>query len=169
MSLKNSQLLYLGSVALFAAVLLWAQDATLAAVLVTAGLLAGLLAFAAWQIRRAQRVLVVGRRSLQTDRLEEAAERAGYDVCWCGGPSERPCPVFLGNPCPLTERPDAALVFRATDERGRYAPCGSVFNVPEVIVEERLDAEPAPVGNMMRVGFERGPERVVSDLQHLLS
>lgn len=169
MSMKGEFLLYLGTFALFAAVLLWADEADLALIIVAGGLFAAILGFAAWQIRRSQRVLVVGSVSAQTQQLEEAVERAGYEVCWCAGPSNRPCPVFRGEPCPLHDRPAAAIVFRAEGERGRYAPCGEALRVPEIVVEEHLDAPPERVGSMMREGFDRGPDRVVRDMEQLLA
>lgn len=169
MSMKGEFLLYLGTFALFAAVLLWADDAGLALVVVAAALFAAILVFAAWQIRRSRKVLVVGDASPQTRALEDAVERAGYEVCWCAGPSNRPCPVFRGEPCPLHERPAAAIVFRAAGEHGRYAPCGEALRVPEVLVEEYLEAPPERVGSVVREGFDRGPDRVVRDMEQLLT
>ena len=169
MNARRELVLYLGTFVLFAGVVLWAEEATLPIVLIGGGLLAVLVAVAAWQIGHVQRVLVVGQASTQMERLEEAVERAGYEVCWCCGPSNRPCPVFRGKPCPLAERPLAAIVYRTEGERARYAPCGGAFRIPEVIVEEHLDAEPETVGRMARMGFDRGPDRVVREMEQLLT
>ncbi len=169
MSVRSELVLYSGTFVLFAGVLLWADEATLPLVLIGGGLLLVLIAVAAWQIRGVQRVLVVGQRSEQVERLEDAVERAGYEVCRCGGPSNRPCPVFRGRPCPLAERPLAAIVYRADGERGSYAPCGAAFRIPEVIVEEHLDAEPASLGRMARMGLDRGSDGVVREMELLLS
>lgn len=169
MSARSELVLYSGTFVLFAGVLLWAGDATLPVVLIAGGLLVVLIGVAAWQVQRVPRVLVVGQRSAQVDRLEDAVERAGYEVDRCGGPSNRPCPVFRGRPCPLAERPLAAIVYRADGEHGRYAPCGAAFRIPEVIAEEHLDAEPAIIGRMVRIGFDRGSDRVVREMEQLLT
>lgn len=169
MNARSELVLYLGTFVLFTGVLLWADEATLPIVLIAGGLLAVLVAVAAWQIRHVQRILVVGQASAQMDRLEEAVERAGYEVCWCGGPSNRPCPVFRGKQCPLAERPLAAIVYRAEGERARYAPCGAALRIPEVIVEEHLDADPETVGRTARMGLDRGPDRVVREMEQLLA
>ncbi len=169
MSVRSELVLYSGTFVLFAGVLLWAGDATLPVVLIAGGLLVVLIAVAAWQVQRVPRILVVGQRSAQVGRLEDAVERAGYEVDRCGGPANRPCPVFRGRPCPLAERPLAAIVYRADGEHGPFAPCGVAFRIPEVIVEEHLDAEQATIGRMARIGFDRGPDRVVHEMEQLLT
>jgi hypothetical protein len=76
--------------------------------------------------------------------------------------------VLQGRHCPLTERPIAALIHHAS-VGGRYAPCGAEFRIPSVIVEERLDAEPEPVGAVAHVGLDRGPDHVLKRMRDLLA
>jgi hypothetical protein len=161
--------LYLGAFALFAGVVLWAEGAPAAVLGVFGVLFLVLLVAFVWQVGRARRVLVVGSPSPELGRLDATLEALGYEVRRCAGPSNRPCPVFEGHPCPMSDRPVAAIVFREPGETGRYAPCGAAFAVPEVIVEEHLDAEPATIGRMARIGFDRGPERVVVAMEKMIA
>jgi hypothetical protein len=161
--------LYLGAFALFAGVVLWAQDAPPVVLAVFAALFLGLLVVFVWQVTHARRVLVVGTPSPDLGRLDETLESLGYEVRRCAGPANRPCPVFQGHPCPMTERPVAAIVFRQPDEVGRYAPCGAAFAIPEVIVEEHPEGGPATVGRMARVGFDQGPDPVIVAMEKMLA
>jgi len=165
---RSELTLYLGAFALFAGVVLWAQGAP-PAVLVTFGVLfVLLLAVAAIQATHVRRVLVVGSPSSRLGILDLNLEGLGYDVCRCAGPANRPCPVFQGRPCPLSDRLVAAIVVRDPDETGRYAPCGYAFRIPEVIVEEHLAAEPATIGRLTRMGFDHGPESVIATMEDQL-
>jgi len=161
--------LYLGAMALFAGVVLWAQEAPPAVLAVFGGMFLALVAVFVWRVARPRRVLVVGSPSSDLGRLDATLEALGYEVRRCAGPGNRPCPVFQGHPCPMTDRPVAAIVFRDEGEVGRYAPCGAAFGIPEVIVEEHLDAEPATVGRMTRVGFDHGPDRVIAAMEKMLA
>ena len=161
--------LYLGVFALFAGVVLWAQGAPGVVLVVFGGAFLVLVGAFVWRAAREQRVLVVGDPSPELGRLDLALEGLGYEVRRCAGPGNRPCPVFQGHACPMTEQPVAAIVFRGAGEVGRYAPCGVAFGVPEVIVEEHLDAEPATVGRMTRIGFDKGPDRVIVAMEKMLS
>ena len=161
--------LYLGAIALFAGVVLWAQGVPPAVLAVFGGLFLLLLAVFVWQVARPRRVLVVGSPSPELGRLDATLEAIGYEVRRCAGPSNRPCPVFQGHPCPMTDRPVAAIVFREQGEVGRYAPCGAAFGIPEVIVEEHLDAEPATVGRTTRVGANHGPEPVIVAMEKMIA
>jgi hypothetical protein len=161
--------LYLGAIALFAGVVLWAQGAPPAMLAVFIGLFVMLLAAFAWQAARVQRVLVVGNPSPELGRLDGTLEALGYEVRRCAGPANRPCPVFQGHPCPMTERPVAAIVFREKGEVGSYAPCGAAFGIPEVIVEEHLDVEAATVGRMTRVEANRGPDSVIVAMEKMIA
>ena len=161
--------LYLGAFALFAGVVLWAQDATPVVLAVFAGLFLVLLAVFVWQVTHVHRVLVVGSPSPELGRLDETLESLGYEVRRCAGPANRPCPVFQGHPCPMTERPVAAIVFREEDEVGRYAPCGAAFRIPEVVVEEHMEAEPATVGQVTRLGFDHGPDPVIVAMEKMIA
>jgi len=166
---RSELTLYLGAIALFAGVVLWVRDAS-PAVLALFGVLFVLLVVAfAWQVLDVRRVLVVGSPSPELGRLDATLEALGYEVRRCAGPGNRPCPVFQGHPCPLTERPVAAIVFRDEGETGRYAPCGAAFDIPEVIVEEHVDAEPVTLGRMARVGADRGPDRVIITMEKMLT
>ena len=161
--------LYLGAIAVFAGVVLWAQGASPVVLTVFGGLFLVMLAALVWRVARPHRVLVVGSPSPALGALDGTLEALGYEVRRCAGPSNRPCPVFQGHPCPMTERPVAAIVFREVGEVGRYAPCGAAFSIPEVIVEEHLDAEPATVGRMTRVGFDHGPDPVIVAMEKMLT
>lgn len=161
--------LYLGAIAVFAGVVLWAEGASPVVLAVFGGLFVILLVAFVWQVARPRRVLVVGTPSPALGALDGTLEALGYEVRRCAGPANRPCPVFQGHPCPMTERPVAAIVFRGEGEVGRYAPCGEAFLVPEVIVEEHLDVEPATVGRMTRLGSDQGPERVIVAMEEMLA
>lgn len=166
---RGELVLYLATFVVFGAVLLWAEEATWPIVVVF-GVLAGLLLLLlAWRAVHTPKVLVVGGEQDRHRDLDEALEAAGYEVCTCEGPANRPCPVFQGRPCPLAERPVAALIYRPAGERGRYAPCGRALRVPAVIVEEHLESEPTSDGRMARVGLDRGPDRVVRTMEDLLA
>ena len=165
---RSELTLYLGAIALFAGVVLWAEKAPASVLWVFGVLFMLLVGLFAWQVVHARRVLVVGSPSPDLGRLDATLEALGYEVRRCAGPANRPCPVFQGRPCPLTERPVAAIVFRDEGEVGRYAPCGAAFGIPEVIVEEHLDAEPAAIGRMARVGADRGPDRVIVTMEQML-
>lgn len=166
---RSELVLYLATFVLFGAVLLWADEATWPVVTVFGVLAVLLLGVMAWRAAHVPKVLVVGMDSEEVEELDEALEFAGYEVCTCAGPANRPCPVFQGRPCPLRDRPIAALIYRPTDATGRYAPCGRAFRIPSVIVEQHLEAEPAVVGSMARVGLDRGPDRVVRTMEDLLT
>ena len=168
MGWRSELTLYLGAIALFAGVVLWAQDAPAMALWIFGALFVVLLGLFVWQVVHTRRVLVVGRSSAELERLDATLDALGYEVRRCAGPANRPCPVFQGHPCPLTERPVAAIVFRGEGEVGRYAPCGAAFAVPEVIVEEHLDVEPATVGRMARVGADRDPDRIIVAMEQML-
>jgi hypothetical protein len=159
-------LLYIAVFVLFGSVLLWVQSAGWPLLVFGAFaslLIAGLAAFA----DRHRTVLVVGEPSASVASIDDALEEAGYDVRSCAGPANRPCPVLQGRRCPLGERPIAALVYRPAIG-GRYAPCGSEFRIPSVIVEERLVDEPEPIGSYARVGLDHGADHVVRVMQGLL-
>lgn len=166
---RSELVLYLATFVVFGAVLLWAGEAT-RSIVVVFGVLAGLLLLVlAWRAAHVPRVLVVGTDEDRLRDLDEALEAAGYEVCTCRGPANRPCPVFRGRDCPLGERPVAALIYRPAGAAGRYAPCGRALHVPAVIVEEHLDAEPTVAGRMARVGLDRGADRVVRTMEDLLA
>jgi hypothetical protein len=161
-------LMYVAVFVLFGAVLLWVESAGWP--LVTFGAFAAaLLVVLVLLGARRRTVLLVGERSNQLETIERALERAGYEVCSCAGPANRPCPVLQGRHCPLAERPLAAIVYRPTDDGGRYAPCGPEFRVPSVIVEERLEREPEALGTIARVGLDHGADHVVRRMQELLA
>lgn len=169
MSWRSEFLLYLSVLVLFGAVLLWADEATWP-VVVLFGVLAGMLLVAmTWLSTRRRTVLVVGGPAEDVERIDRALERAGYQICSCAGPSNRPCPVLLGHACPIAERPLAAVIYRAAGERGRPAPCGRALRVPTVIVEEHMDSQPALAGAFARVGMDGGADRVVRLMEDVLA
>ena len=160
-------LLYVAAFVLFGSVLLWVESAGWP--LVIFGAFAALLVVAIVALdARHRTVLVVGEPSPSVSSIDHALEDAGYEVCSCAGPGNRPCPVLNGRRCPLGERPIAALIYHP-GLGGRYAPCGSEFRIPSVIVEERLAAEPEPVGRYARVGLDHGADHVVTTMRGLLT
>jgi hypothetical protein len=161
--------LYLGTFAVFAGVVLWAQEASPALLAVFGVLFVLLLAAFALQVTHMRRVLVVGDPASDLGGIDLNLEALGYEVCRCAGPANRPCPVFQGLPCPMRERPLAAIVVRDQGETSRYAPCGFAFGIPEVIVEQHLDADPATIRWMTRVGLDQGPDRVIATMEQLLA
>src|SRR3972149_10029388 len=117
--------LYLATFVLFGAVLLLADEATWPLVVVFGALAVLLIGAMAWRTARVPTVLVVGSASEEVEALDEALEYAGYEVCTCAGPANRPCPVFQGRDCPLAERPVAALIYPPVGSPARYAPRGA--------------------------------------------
>lgn len=169
MSWRTELVLFVGTFALFGAVLLWARDADLLVAASFGAAMLILIGALAWKVRQVPRVLVVGARSPDIERLDDALELAGYEVRRCAGPANRPCPVFRGRACPLRRRPTAVIEWRAEGETGRYAPCATTFRVPEVIVEDQLGAEPATVGAMTRMGPDPGAPGVIVAMERLLA
>jgi hypothetical protein len=159
-------ILYLAVFVLFGSVLLWVQSAEWPLIAVGGFASLVLVGLAALGARR-RLVLLVGERSGRVDAIGAALEEAGYDVCSCAGPSNRPCPVLLGRRCPLSERPIAAMMCHPDGEP--YAPCGMEFRVPSVIVEERLDGTLRHEGAVARMGPHDGPARLVTRMQDLLA
>ncbi len=159
-------ILYLAVFVLFGSVLLWVQSADWT-VIVFGGAAAMVLVALAAVAGRRRPVLLVGDASERVASIGAALEEDGYDVCSCAGPSNRPCPVLRGRPCPLGERPMAAVICHAD---GRpYAPCGVEFRIPFVVVEELLEGEPERFGSAARVGPGESSERVVSRMRELLA
>jgi hypothetical protein len=159
-------ILYLAVFVLFGSVLLWVQSADWPVIVFGGGAALVLLALAAVAGRR-RPVLLVGEASERVTAIGAALQEEGYDVCSCAGPSNRPCPVLRGRPCPLDERPMAAVICH---EDGRlYAPCGVEFRIPFVVAEERFEGEPERFGRAARVGPEESAERVVSRMREVLA
>jgi hypothetical protein len=160
-------ILYVAVFVLFGSVLLWVQSAGWP--LLIFGAFAALLVVALAGLgTRRRTVLVVGEPSANVRSIDRALEDAGYEVCSCAGPANRPCPVLQGRHCPLGDRPVAALVYHP-GLHGRYAPCGSDLHVPVVVVEDRLDEQPEPVGGVAQVGLDRGVGHVVGRMQDLIA
>jgi len=137
------------AVLVFGGAILWAADASGAVVVTFFVLSAALLAVMLTTVRRRAMVLLVGEQPEAPElALIEAFGNAGYGVCRCYGPSNRPCPALRGLPCPAwTDRPAAAVILRHEGETGPIPPCGSALLVPSVqtreepgrVVVERLD------------------------------
>jgi hypothetical protein len=161
--------LYLGVFVLFGAVLLWADKATWPVVAAFGGLTAILLVALVWQATRRRTVLLVGEPSDRVDRIGRALEEAGYEVCSCAGPGNRPCPVLLGRDCPISDRPLAALISRSVGDLAPPAPCGPALGVPAVVIQERTQAEPEIVGVFTPTGMERTAGRTIDVLEDLLA
>jgi hypothetical protein len=159
-------ILYLAVFVLFGSVLLWVQSADWPVIVFGGGAALVLLALAAVAGRR-RPVLLVGEASERVTAIGAALQEEGYDVCSCAGPSNRPCPVLRGRPCPLDERPMAAVICH--EDGQLYAPCGAEFWVPFVVVEDRLAGEPERLGNAVRVGPGESAERVVGRMREVLA
>ena len=166
---RGMVVLYLGTFILFGAVVLWAEQAAWPLVPLFGAFAVLLVVASAWGDGRRRTVLVVGERSGDVESIDRALEGAGYVVCSCAGPGNRPCPVFQGRACPLGERPLAAVIYHPAGERGRYAPCGRALRVRALIVEEHLDTEAETVGPVARVGLDHDPDRVVRTMRDLLA
>jgi hypothetical protein len=165
---RTELVLYLAVFVLFGALLLWVEEATVAVAVFFAAFAVALFIVVALVVTRRRAVLVVGQGS-EVETIDRALERAGYDVCSCAGPANRPCPVLSGRSCPIADRPLAALIYRPADETARYAPCGSALRVPAVIVEERSGVEPAVAGTYARVGLDAGTDGVIRTMEELLA
>jgi hypothetical protein len=136
--MRNEFLGYGVAVLLFGGVILWADEAPGAVLVTFFGLSVALLAVMLANLRRRRTVLLVGERPGDPElALVEAFSNAGYGVCRCYGPSNRPCPVLRGMPCPAwSDRPTAAIILRHEGETGPLPPCGSALLVPSVEVHE---------------------------------
>jgi hypothetical protein len=136
MTMRRGFLGYGAAVLVFAAVILWAADAPGAVALTFFALSAALLAAMLATIERRRTVLLVGERPGAPElALIEAFGAAGYGVCRCYGPSNRPCPALRGLACPAwSDRPTAAVILRREGEIGAVPPCGSALLVPSVEV-----------------------------------
>lgn len=135
---------YLAAILGFAAVVLWASGAdpvVVATVVVTAAVL---LLLMLWSWRTNAKVLVVGKRRTEpVDLLEEALDDAGYGLTYCGGPAERPCPVYAGRPCPVHGHPVAAVIVKEPGDVTPVPPCGRALHIPALPLEadDRLPDE----------------------------
>jgi hypothetical protein len=159
-------LLYGAVVAVFGGVVLWATDAPgeiWVATAIAAGVLLLVLATMAESRRR---MLVVGETADERP-VALAFEAAGYEVWECAGPAEGPCPALSGKPCPMHDRPTAAVIVRHEGEVGALPPCGTALRVPALAVEEGSDREPEFAGRVARVGARRGAEAVVETADRL--
>ncbi len=166
----GSMVWYMGVVLLFGAAALWAIKApwTVWAMVFGMGAVLTLLVSLSWG--HAPRLLVVGERpDAPVVPLREALEGAGFELCTCTGPVALPCPVEMGKPCPLADRPVAAVIFRKAGDTGSLPPCGEAFLVPSIAVEEDSDRPTERAGRNARVGWKRGPAEVVHTLEDVLA
>lgn len=160
---------YLGIVLLFGAVVLWAQEATWPVWGILLGAAGLLLLLSIIPSGRARKVVVVGSTaSDESIGLTAALKDAGFDLCECEGPAARPCPFDKGKPCPLGDHLSAAVIVRHAGETGPLPPCTRALFVPSLAIEQNTDQQPEFAGRYARVGWRRGPEDVVTALEHLL-
>lgn len=164
--MRRDTLLYGGAFVLFGGVVLWAAEAPPAVIGVAIALGAALLLVAAVTLRPAPMLLLVGRSATALEPVRRLVR--GYRVRPCAGPSDGPCPVLLGRPCPAGPEPIAALVVRSAGERGPLAPCGRALRIPEIVIEEGSDRELEVRGPYARVGLERGSQEVRLALETML-
>lgn len=167
--MRRDYLLYAGAIVVFGAVVLWATDASWEASLTAALLALALISVAALLARPGPRILVVGERSEEDlEPLHRELQADGFVLEACPGPGNSACPVISGRPCPAHGEPVAAVVIRHPGDPEALAPCGEIFRIPELAVEEESDREPEFVGRYGRVGLVRGPEAVTEALDRML-
>ena len=159
-------LLYGAVFVLFGGVVLWATDAPSEIIVVSALAAAVLLLVLAALVDGRRRMLVVGETEEQRP-IALAFEGAGYEVWECAGPENGSCPVEVGKPCPMHDRPQAVVIVRHEGEIHALAPCAKALRVPALAVEEGSDREPEFAGRFARVGAERGTEAVVETADRL--
>ncbi|GIU98915.1 MAG: hypothetical protein KatS3mg014_0531 [Actinomycetota bacterium] len=165
--MRRDTLLYGGAIVLFGGVVLWAAQAPGQVIALAVVLAVALLLAAALALRPEATLLIVGERPGEDlEPVRRVAE--GYRVLRCPGPSDGPCPVLLGRPCPAGPEPAAALVVRHADERGPLAPCGQALSIPEVVIEEGSDRELEIQGRYARLGLDRGTEELDRALDRML-
>jgi hypothetical protein len=136
--MRNEYLGYGAAVLLFGGVVLWVDEAPAAVVITFFGLSVALIAVMLASLPTRPKVLLVGERPGDPAvELIEAFGKAGYGLCRCYGPSNRPCPVLLGMACPAwSDRPAAAIIMQGEGEGKPLPPCGSALMVPSMVVQE---------------------------------
>lgn len=160
---------YIGVFLLFAAVVLVAEKASGALIAVFFAGAAVLVLVMLAGLRRPAPILLVGERDTAPVRpLGAALDEAGFEVWRCAGPSNSPCPVFLGERCPLADRPAAAIICRDAGDTSPLAPCGQALLIPALAVEAGSSREPEFAGRDARIGWDRGADEVVRVLEDLL-
>jgi hypothetical protein len=167
---RRDVLLYGSAIVLFGGVVLWAAQAPWQVAAIALAVAGALLLAAAFALRPAPTVLVVGEREDEdlTD-LREAFRREGFRLERCPGPDDGLCPVLAGRPCPAHGDPVAAVVVHHPGQTGPLPPCGETFRIPELVVEEDSDRELEVVGRYGRVGLAPGPEAAVRALDRMLA
>lgn len=169
MRLRNEWVMYLGVFLLFAGIVLVADRASGPLIAVFFVGAAALLLIMLAGLRRPSPILLVGERgAAPVEPLENALDEAGFEIWRCAGPSNRPCPVFLGERCPLSERPAAAVICRDAKDTSPIAPCGRALLVPALAVETGSARELEFAGRDARIGWDRGPDEVIHVLENLL-
>lgn len=169
MRLRHEWAVYLGVFLLFAGIVLVADKASGPSIAVFFVGAAALVLLMLTGLRRPSPVLLVGERdAAPVEPLESALDDAGFEVWRCAGPSNSPCPVFLGKRCPLGERPAAAIICRDAGDTSPIAPCGRALLVPALAVEAGSAREPEFAGRDARVGWDRGSDEVIQVLEGLL-
>jgi hypothetical protein len=166
--MRTEFLMYGAVVVAFGGVVLWATDASPSIVVLLALAAAALLLPLTWLGRGRERMLVVAETGVERP-LANAFEAAGFEVWECTGPAEGACPALAGKPCPMHDRPLAAVIVRHEGETRGLAPCGTALRVPALAVEEGSDREPEVVGRVARVGAGRGVDQVLETVDRLVA
>lgn len=164
--------LYLGLLAAMmglGAAIAWTAGASGYAIVAFLVIGVAFLAAMAYRASTAETVLLVGpQRDVAIDALERELDRAGFAVATCEGPSERPCPVFHGQPCPIRATLSATMVWSPSGYDGPAPPCGFVFGVPTVTMHQGLESEPWRSNGDAHVGSTHGAVEAVHTLTDLV-
>lgn len=147
----------------FAAVVAWTSGMSAYVIAGFAVLGVVLLGVMAWRMSTAPTVLLVGKKHEEhVEEIDRALDDAGFAVRSCPGPTERACPVFFGEPCPVHVEPFATVEFAPHGYTGRAAPCEDVFHVPTLHI---LGGDDASTGT----GGARGAREVVAALKRVIA
>jgi hypothetical protein len=128
--------LYVGTIVMFAGVVIWGTTAPPSVPLAIAAAGLVLLLIGVLRARATDRILVVGpRRTEAIDLVDETLDDAGYEVISCDGPSVRPCPAEAGGECRVHARVSGVVIVRSDQPDERPAPCGRVLHVPAIAID----------------------------------
>jgi hypothetical protein len=126
--------LYVGLLAAamaFAAAVTWTSEMPLWVPSLALALGVGFLGAMVVRARTTKKILIVGAPARERFYgLESTLDEAGYAVTSCVGPAARECPVFRGEPCPVTSHPVAALLVTPEGYAGPFPPCEHALRIP---------------------------------------
>lgn len=119
--------------------------------------------------------LIVNRAGIDEEPLKESLEAEGWFVKSCPGPAKTQCAILRGEPCPVRESVDVAVVY--VDQKAMWPGsgmlprlrCASDSASPGVIALEGSFEAPRFGRGKATVGALRAPEVVIDLIDELCS